>query len=59
MDEEELCAGPTGVLLEDSGGFACFLISWLEVACDGGADVVECVEVEDSRGVHEEGRPAE
>ena len=56
MEEEELCAGPTGVLLADSGGCACFLVSWLEVAPDGGAGVVE---VEDARGVHEEDRPAE
>ena len=59
MEEEELCAGPVGVLLADSGGCACFLVSRLEVAADGGADAVECVEVEDARGVHEEGRPAE
>ena len=59
MDEEELCAGPAGVLLADSGGCACFLVSRLEVAADGGADAVECVKVEDARGVHEEGRPAE
>ena len=56
MEEEELCAGPTGVLLADSGGCACFLVSRLEVAPDGGAGVVE---VEDACGVHDEGRPAE
>ena len=55
MEEEELCAGPTGVLLADSGGCACFLVSRLEVAPDGGAGGVE---VEDARGVHDEGRPA-
>ena len=52
MEEEELYAGPAGVLLADSGGCACFLVSWLEVAPDGGAGAVE---VEDARGVHDEG----
>ena len=56
MEEEELCAGPAGVLLVDSGGCASFLVSRLEVAPDGGAGGVE---VEDARGVHDEGRPAE
>ena len=56
MEEEELCAGPAGVLLEDSGGCACFHVSRLEVAPDGGARVVE---VEDARGIHDEDRPAE
>ena len=56
MDEEELYAGPEGVLLADSGGCACFLVLWLEVAPDGGDGAVE---VEDARGVHDEGRPAE
>ena len=56
MEEEELCAGPTGALLEDCGGCACFLVSRVEVAPDGGAGAVE---VEDARGVHHEGRPAE
>ena len=55
MEEEELCVGPAGALLADSGGCACFLVSRLEVAPDGDAGVVE---VEDARGVHEEGRPA-
>ena len=55
MEEEELCAGPAGVLLADSGGCACFLVSRLEVAPDGGAGAVE---VEDSHGVHDEDRPA-
>ena len=59
MEEEELYAGPVGVLLADSGGCGCFLVSRLEVAADGGLDAVECVEVEDARGVHDEGRPAE
>ena len=59
MEEEELCAGPAGALLADSGGCACFLVSWLEVAADGGAGAAECVEVEDALGVHDEGRPAE
>ena len=52
LEEEELCAGPTGVLLADSGGCACFLVSRLEVAADGGAGAVE---VEDARDVHDEG----
>ena len=51
MEEEELCAGPAGVLLVDSGGCACFLESRLEVAPDGSAGGVE---VEDARGVHDE-----
>ena len=59
MDEEELCASPEGVLLADSGGCACFLVSWLAVAADGGAGAAERVEVEDARGVHDEGRPVE
>ena len=59
MEEEELYAGPTGVLLADNGGCACFLVSWLEGTADGGVGAVECVEVEDARGVNEEGRPAE
>ena len=59
MDEEELCACPKGVLLADSGGCACFLVSRLEVAAEGGVGAVECVEVEDARGVQDEGRPAE
>ena len=53
MEEEELYAG---VLLADSGGCACFLVSRLEVAPDGGAGGVE---VEDACGVHDEYRPAE
>ena len=56
MEEEELSAGPTCVLLTDSGGCAYFLVSRLEVAPDGGASGVE---VEDARGVHDEDRPAE
>ena len=55
MEEEELYAGPAGVLLADSGGCACFLVSRLEVAPDGGDGEVE---VEDARGVQDEGRPA-
>ena len=55
MEEEEICTGPAGVLLADSGGCACFLVSRLEVALDGGDGEVE---VEDARGVHDEGRPA-
>ena len=56
MEEEELYAGPTGVLLADSGGCACFLVSRLEVAPEGGDGAVE---VDDARGIHDEGRPAE
>ena len=52
MEEEELCAGLAAVLLADSGGCACFLVSRLDVAPDGGAGAVE---VEDARGVHDEG----
>ena len=52
MEEEERCAGPAGAPLADNGGCACFLVSRLEVAPDA-------VEVEDARGVHDEGRPAE
>ena len=59
MEEEELGAGLAGVLLADSGGCACVLVSWLEVAADGGVGAVDYVEVEDARGVHDEGRPAE
>ena len=59
MDEEELGAGPEGVLLADSGGCVCFLVSWLAVAADGGTGAAEHVEVEDARGVHDEGQPAE
>ena len=44
------------MLLENSGGCACFRVSRLEVAPDGGAGRVE---VEDARGVHDEDRPAE
>ena len=59
MDEEELCADPEGVLLGDSGGCACFLVSWLEVAADEGAGATEPGVVEDARGVHDQGQPAE
>ena len=55
-EEEELCVGPAGALLADSGGCACFLVTRLEVAPNGGAGAVE---VEDARGVHDEDRPAE
>ena len=41
MDEEELFVGPEGVLLADSGCCACFLVSRLEVAPDGGDGEVE------------------
>ena len=43
MVKEELCAGPKGVLLADSGGCACFPVSLLEVAADGGAGAAERV----------------
>ena len=56
MEEEELYAGPAGALLADSGGCAFLLVSWLEVAPNGGAGAVE---VEDARGVHDEGWPVE
>ena len=56
MEEEEIYAGPAGVLLAGSGGWACFLVSRLEVEPDGGARVVE---VGGARGVHDEDRPAE
>ena len=59
MEEEELCGGPTGVILVDNGGCACFLVSRLEVTADGGVGAVECVEEEDAHGVHDESRPAE
>ena len=52
MEEEERCAGPAGALLADNGGCGYFLVSRLEVAPDGGASAVE---VEDARGVHDEG----
>ena len=51
LEEEERYAGPAGALLADNGGCACFLVSRLEVAPDGGAGGVE---VEDARGVHDE-----
>ena len=56
MEEEEICTGPGGVLLTDSGGCAYFPVSRLEVAPDGDAGAVE---VEDAHGVHDEDRPAE
>ena len=56
MEEKELCAGPTSVLLADSGGYVRFLVSRLEVAPDGGAGAVE---IEDARGVHDKDRPTE
>ena len=59
MDEEELCAGPEGVLLANSGGCACFLVSRLELADEVGGAAVGRVEVEDVRGVHDEDRLAE
>ena len=41
MEEEELCAGQAGALLPDNSGCACFLVSRLEVAPDGGDGEVE------------------
>lgn len=58
MDEEELCAGPEGVLLANDGAGACFLVSLVELAAEtGGADAGGRVEVDVVRGVHEEVRP--
>ena len=59
MDEEELCAGPEGVLLADGCGGACFHVSWLELAEEVGGVAAGRVEVEDVCGVHEEDQPAE
>ena len=59
MEEEERCAGPTGALLADNGGCACFLVSRLELADEVSGAAVGCVGVEDARGVHDEGGPAE
>ena len=59
MDEEELYAGLEGVLLADGGGGACFLVSRLELAAEVSGGAVGRVRVEDARGVHDEGRPAE
>ena len=56
MEEEELYAGPAGVLLADSGGCACFLVSRLELAPEGDDGAVE---VDDAHGVHDEGQPTE
>ena len=58
VDEEELCAGPEGVLLVDGGG-ACLLLSRLEVTDEVGGGAAGRVEVDYARGVHDEGRPAE
>ena len=59
MDEEELYAEPEGVLLADGGDCACFVVSQLELAAEVSGAAVRCVGVEDARGVHDEGRPAE
>ena len=59
MEEEELCAGPDGLLLADGGGGASFLVSRLELAAEVSGAVVGRVGVEDVRGVHDEDRPAE
>ena len=59
MDEEELCTGPEGVLLADGGGGACFLVSRLELVAEVSGATVGRVGVEDARGVHDKGRPAE
>ena len=58
MDEEELCAGPEGVLLLDGVGGACFLVSRLELAAEVSGAAVGHVRVEDVRGVRDEDRPA-
>ena len=52
MDEEELRAGPEGVLLSDGGG-ACFFVSRLELAAEVGGATAGHVEVEDAHGVHD------
>ena len=57
MQEEELCAGPEGVLLAD--GAASFLLSWLELADEVSGVAAGPVEVEDVCGVHDEDQPAE
>ena len=54
MDEEELCAGPEGVLLVDGGG-ACLLLSRLEVTDEIGGGAAGRVEVDDACSVHDEG----
>ena len=59
MDEEELCAEPEGVLLADGGGGACFLVSRLQLPAEVSVAAVGRVGVEDARGVHDKGRPAE
>ena len=59
MDEEELCAEPEGVLLANGGGGACFLVSRMELAAEVRGAAGGRVGVEDARGVHDEGRPAE
>ena len=59
MDEEELCAGPEGVVLADGGGGASFLVSRLELAAEVSGAIVGRVGVENERGVHDEDRPAE
>ena len=59
MDEEELWAGPEGVLLADGGCGAYFLVCRLELAAKVSGAAVGRVGVEDVRGVHDEDRPAE
>ena len=59
MDEDELCAEPEGVLLEDGGDGACFLVSRLELAAEVSGAAAGRVGLEDARGVHDEGRLAE
>lgn len=58
MDDEELCATPSGVLLADAGG-VCFVVfvEDLKLVSEGGA--VGRVEVEDAHNIHDEGRAAE
>ena len=50
MDEEELYAGPKGVLLEKGGGGACFLVSWLELVAEVRGAATEHMEVDKVRG---------
>jgi len=57
MDEEELCAGPEGLLFAEGGAGACFLVSRLALEAEVGGAAVRRVEVEEARGVHDEVRP--
>lgn len=59
MDEEELYAGPEGVLLVEGGAGACCLLSQLEFVAQIGGAIVECVEADEVCGVHDKVRPVE